>query len=93
MRPIPTLVTGQVRIRVGEIGINRPDFLQPSGLYPVPAGASDISGLEVAGIATDGEAQSMAYAGLNIGEIRQSDEWKMARSALSLAASASTQQR
>jgi NADPH2:quinone reductase len=30
-------------------GINRPDVLQRKGHYPVPAGASDIPGLEVAG--------------------------------------------
>ena len=67
-RPIPTPGPGQVRIRVSASGINRPDVLQRSGLYPVPAGASDIPGLEVAGIVTDGDAQAMARAGLNIGD-------------------------
>lgn len=39
----------QVLVRVQAAGINRPDILQRKGLYPPPADASPIMGLEVAG--------------------------------------------
>ena len=51
-RPDPVLPasdSGEILIRVRAAGINRPDVLQRKGHYPVPAGASDIPGLEVAG--------------------------------------------
>ena len=48
-RPDPVAGPGQIRIRVGAAGVNRPDILQRMGLYPAPAGAPDILGLEVAG--------------------------------------------
>lgn len=48
-RPIPDLKHGEVLIKVHAAGINRPDVLQRMGRYPVPAGASDLPGLEVAG--------------------------------------------
>jgi len=48
-RPDPVAGPGQIRIRVHAAGVNRPDILQRMGLYPAPAGASDILGLEVAG--------------------------------------------
>jgi putative PIG3 family NAD(P)H quinone oxidoreductase len=41
---------GEALIRVRAAGINRPDTLQRKGLYPAPPGASDVPGLEVAGI-------------------------------------------
>ena len=41
--------TGEVLIRVGAAGVNRPDCLQRAGAYPPPPGASDLPGLEVAG--------------------------------------------
>ncbi|PCO06369.1 NAD(P)H-quinone oxidoreductase [Microbulbifer flavimaris] len=40
---------GEVLIRVGAAGVNRPDIVQRQGLYPPPPGASPILGLEVAG--------------------------------------------
>ena len=46
---IPSAAPGQVLIKVAAAGINRPDIYQRMGLYPPPAGASDIPGLEVAG--------------------------------------------
>jgi NADPH:quinone reductase len=49
-RPVPTCAAGEVLIRVHASGINRPDVLQRTGSYPVPPGASDLPGLEVAGI-------------------------------------------
>jgi NADPH:quinone reductase len=48
-RPTPTLTDTQVLIQVSAAGINRPDIMQRKGLYPPPAGASDIPGLEIAG--------------------------------------------
>ncbi len=47
--PVPELNTGQVLIKVAAAGVNRPDIMQRKGLYPPPAGASAILGLEVAG--------------------------------------------
>ena len=49
-RPVPQLRPGEVLIKVAAAGINRPDVLQRKGAYPPPAGASDIPGLEVAGV-------------------------------------------
>ncbi len=49
-RPAPVCAPGEVLIRVHASGINRPDVLQRTGSYPVPPGASDLPGLEVAGV-------------------------------------------
>lgn len=49
-RPDPEPGEGQVLIEVKAAGVNRPDVVQRLGLYPPPPGASDIPGLEVAGI-------------------------------------------
>ena len=49
-RAKPTPGPGEVLIRVKAAGVNRPDVVQRRGLYPPPPGASDIPGLEVAGI-------------------------------------------
>jgi len=51
--PIPTPNSDEVLIRVHAAGINRPDILQRQGLYPAPADASPILGLEVAGEITE----------------------------------------
>src|SRR6202045_813790 len=48
-RPVPEAGAGEVLIRVAAAGVNRPDVLQRKGLYPPPAGVTDIPGLEVAG--------------------------------------------
>jgi NADPH:quinone reductase len=48
-RPQPEPKAGEVLIRVAAAGVNRPDILQRKGLYPPPAGITDIPGLEVAG--------------------------------------------
>jgi NADPH:quinone reductase len=48
-RPVPRPGAGEVLIRVAAAGVNRPDVLQRRGLYPPPAGAPTIPGLEVAG--------------------------------------------
>jgi NADPH:quinone reductase len=67
-RPDPVAGAGEVLIRVTASGINRPDVLQRTGNYPVPPGASDIPGLEVAGEIVGGDAQAMAQAGFKIGD-------------------------
>lgn len=47
--PIPQPASGCILIRVAAAGVNRPDVLQRRGLYPPPAGAPTIPGLEIAG--------------------------------------------
>ena len=44
---------GEVVIDVHAAGVNRADLLQAAGKYPPPPGASEILGLEVAGIISD----------------------------------------
>ncbi|MBE7368632.1 NAD(P)H-quinone oxidoreductase [Ramlibacter pallidus] len=67
-RPDPVPGAGEVLIRVAASGVNRPDVLQRTGNYPVPPGASDIPGLEVAGTIAGGDAQAMAAAGFQVGD-------------------------
>jgi NADPH:quinone reductase len=52
-RPVPAPHKGQTLIKVMAAGVNRPDVMQRKGLYPLPPGASDIPGLEIAGIVTE----------------------------------------
>src|ERR1700677_2918079 len=54
-RPMPEPRDGEVLIKVSASGVNRPDVLQRKGHYPVPSGASDIPGLEIAGEIVGGE--------------------------------------
>lgn len=49
-RPDPQPGPDDVLIDVYAAGVNRPDVFQRLGRYPVPPGASDLPGLEVAGI-------------------------------------------
>jgi len=65
-RPVPAPKSGEVLIKVHAAGINRPDVLQRLGKYPVPPGASDLPGLEVAGEIVDGDH---AAAGLEKGDL------------------------
>jgi NADPH:quinone reductase len=67
-RPMPVAGAGEVLIRVSASGINRPDVLQRSGAYPPPPGASDLPGLEVAGVIESGDTAAMAQAGLAVGD-------------------------
>jgi putative PIG3 family NAD(P)H quinone oxidoreductase len=48
-RPVPQPQKGEVLIQVTAAGVNGPDIMQRKGLYPAPAGASDLPGLEVSG--------------------------------------------
>jgi len=67
-RPDPVAGLGEALIRVAASGVNRPDVLQRKGMYPVPPGASDLPGLEVAGAIVDGDASALAAAGFKIGD-------------------------
>ena len=67
-RPLPVAGAGELLIRVSASGINRPDVLQRKGHYAPPPGASDLPGLEVAGVIEDGDAAALAQAGFSIGD-------------------------
>ena len=47
--PVPEPGGSEVLIRVHAAGVNRPDVLQRLGMYPLPADADPLPGLEVAG--------------------------------------------
>ncbi len=61
-RPMPEPQAGEVLIKVAAAGVNRPDVLQRKGLYPPPAGASDLLGLEVSGEIVGGDAAAGGFA-------------------------------
>lgn len=67
-QPDPVVKTGEVLIRVAASGVNRPDVLQRKGHYPVPAGASELPGLEVAGHIVSGDEAAMQACGLQVGD-------------------------
>jgi NADPH:quinone reductase len=67
-RPSPVPGAGELLIRVAASGVNRPDVLQRTGNYPVPPGASDIPGLEVAGEIIGGDDKELAAAGFKKGD-------------------------
>jgi NADPH:quinone reductase len=48
-RPVPKPGAGEILVKIAAAGVNRPDVMQRKGLYPPPAGATDIPGLEIAG--------------------------------------------
>lgn len=48
-RPVPQPQAGEVLIEIHATGVNRLDVFQREGVYPIPPGASDIPGLDVAG--------------------------------------------
>ncbi len=49
-RPLPVPGAGELLIEIKYAGVNRPDALQRAGAYAPPPGASDLPGLEAAGI-------------------------------------------
>ncbi|MCO4251202.1 NAD(P)H-quinone oxidoreductase [Pseudarthrobacter raffinosi] len=62
--PIPVPAPGEVLIDVAAVGLNRADTLQREGNYKLPAGASDVLGLEVSGtISALGDGVSHFSAG------------------------------
>jgi len=63
-RPDPVPAADEVLIKVSAAGVNRPDLMQREGHYPPPKGASDLPGLEVAGvIAALGPGQPRSASG------------------------------
>ncbi len=48
--PKPEPKSGEIRIKIAYAGVNRPDLMQRAGLYPAPADASPILGLECSGV-------------------------------------------
>ncbi|WP_410013657.1 NAD(P)H-quinone oxidoreductase [Sodalis sp. C49] len=48
--PVPRPGPGYLLVKVAAAGVNRPDVLQRKGSYPPPAGASELPGLEFAGV-------------------------------------------
>ncbi len=62
----PYPAEGEVLIEVAAAGVNRPDVMQRKGLYPPPAGASPLPGLEVAG--------TVAVAGRGTARWKEGDE-------------------
>mgnify|MGYP003417423776 CR=1 FL=1 len=67
-RPNPVAGAGELLIRVTASGVNRPDVLQRKGHYAPPPGASDLPGLEVAGVVEGGDVAAMAAAGFKLGD-------------------------
>ena len=49
-RPTPMPAAGEILVKVTAAGVNRPDVMQRRGQYAPPPGASDIPGLEIAGV-------------------------------------------
>ena len=49
-RPVPVPGHGQIVIKLAYAGVNRPDALQRAGAYAPPPAASDLPGLEGAGV-------------------------------------------
>lgn len=65
-RPLPQPGDNQVLIKTYAAGVNRPDLMQCQGLYPPPADASDIPGLEIAG--------EIIKTGLNVTTLKPGDQ-------------------
>jgi NADPH2:quinone reductase len=65
VRPLPRAGRGEALVRVLAAGVNRPDVLQRKGAYAPPPGASDLPGLEVAGVIEGGDLEG---TGFNIGD-------------------------
>jgi NADPH2:quinone reductase len=56
-RPKPVPRENEILVKVAAAGVNRPDVLQRTGNYPVPPGASDLPGLEIAGEVVGGSSR------------------------------------
>ena len=61
-RPLPRAGRGEALVRVLAAGVNRPDVLQRKGAYAPPPGASDLPGLEVAGVIEGGDLEGSGFA-------------------------------
>jgi NADPH2:quinone reductase len=61
-RPQPVPAAGEALVRVIAAGVNRPDVLQRRGGYAPPPGASDLPGLEIAGVIDGGDLTGSGFA-------------------------------
>jgi len=65
--PKPVPGPGEVLVKVAFAGLNRADTMQRMGLYPPPAGASPVIGLEVSGtVVTIGEGVASTMLGQQV---------------------------
>ena len=63
-RNVPVPERNEVLVKITSTAINRADTLQRKGLYPVPAGCTDVLGLEMSGkVVTNGEGAAKWKAG------------------------------
>lgn len=46
---LPQIKDNELLVKVAAAGVNRPDIMQRTGMYPAPKGASEIPGLEISG--------------------------------------------
>lgn len=60
--PSPLLGPGDLRIAVRATAVNRADLLQRVGRYPPPPGASDILGLECAGVVSEAGSEVRGWS-------------------------------
>jgi NADPH2:quinone reductase len=60
-RPLPRAGSQEALLRVFAAGVNRPDVLQRKGAYAPPPGASDVPGLEVAGVIEGGDLEGSGF--------------------------------
>ena len=61
LRKVPIPKGNEVLIKVAAAGVNRPDCLQRKGVYPPPAGETDIPGLEVSGQIVSKSSKSQIF--------------------------------
>ena len=64
-RPDPEPGPGELLVRVAATALNRADLLQRRGMYPPPEGATDVVGLEAAGVVA---AVGEGVAGWSVGD-------------------------
>src|SRR5213082_175377 len=62
-RPDLVPADGEILIRVKASGVNGADLAQRAGVYPPPAGVTDVPGLECAGETVDGRRVMALLAG------------------------------
>jgi putative PIG3 family NAD(P)H quinone oxidoreductase len=66
-RPVPQPGAGEVLVRVAAAGVNRPDIMQRRGAIAVPAGVTDVLGLEISGeVVAVGPGVSDAHIGQQV---------------------------
>src|ERR1700741_2764261 len=65
-RPKFPPMPGNVLVKVEAAGVNRPDIMQRLGKYPPPVGASDIPGLEIAGVVVAAGRSSTVAVGQQV---------------------------